>query len=289
MERTDIIKSVYDLKCEVLEEIRKVLPNGIHYFKQPFYIHYIDGEVVTTETCKAIEVCAAEHQMAKVHHQSEGYGAEDIDVTDGNEIFNYEPNSFADILGNLKADIKEKNHAQALAGSLKEDEQHDFDDAVKLANAELMQNGLQIVLKYDGVMYWSVGIQIKATNEIKWHYMSDFEYEVRDHVFECWENARTMAKELAKADSKPKMWCVTYVGLSDSEYKANGYSDVALYTTKEAAKAKLKAWRDDEIAALKKQEQDYEILEDEDDECRIGWSGYGEQVRIEIHEVELDK
>lgn len=108
MERTDIIKSVYDLKCEVLKEIRKVLPNGTHYFVQPFYIHYIEGEVATTEVCKAIEVCAAESQMVKVHHQSEGYGAEDIDITDGEEVMQYEPQSFADILGNLKKEIRGK-------------------------------------------------------------------------------------------------------------------------------------------------------------------------------------
>lgn len=108
MERTDIIKSVYDLKCEVLKEIRKVLPNGTHYFVQPFFIHYIEGEVATTEVCKAIEVCAAENQMVKVHHQSEGYGAEDIDITDGEEVMQYEPQSFADILGNLKAEIRGK-------------------------------------------------------------------------------------------------------------------------------------------------------------------------------------
>ena len=108
MERTDIIKSVWDLKCEVLKEIRKVLPNGTHQFVQPFYIHYIEGEVATTEVCKAIEVCAAESQMVKVHHQSEGYGAEDIDITDGEEVMQYEPQSFADILGNLKAEIRGK-------------------------------------------------------------------------------------------------------------------------------------------------------------------------------------
>ena len=108
MERTDIVKSVYDLKCEVLKEIRKVLPNGTHHFVQPFYIHYIEGEVATTEVCKAIEVCAAENQMVKVHHQSEGYGAEDIDITDGEEVMRYEPQSFADILGNLKAEIRGK-------------------------------------------------------------------------------------------------------------------------------------------------------------------------------------
>lgn len=108
MERTDIIKSVYDLKCEVLDEIRKVLPFGIHHFVQPFFIHYVEGEVANTEVCIAIEVVEEDEQMVRVHHQSEGYGAEDIDITDGEEIFNYEPNSFADILGNLKAEIRGK-------------------------------------------------------------------------------------------------------------------------------------------------------------------------------------
>ena len=108
MERTDIIKSVYDLKCEVLDEIRKVLPNGIHYYTQPFFIHYVEGEVANTEICKAVEVAADECQMVKIHHQSEGYGENDIDITDGEEIMNYEPNSFADILGNLKKEIRGK-------------------------------------------------------------------------------------------------------------------------------------------------------------------------------------
>ena len=166
---------------------------------------------------------------------------------------------------------------------------HDFDDVVELANAELMQDGLQIVLEYDGECYWSIGTQIKATKEIKWFVEADFEDEVREHIYECWAHANAMAKEMAKADEKPKMWCVTYVGLSDSEYKANGYSEVALYATKDAAKAKLKAWRDNEIAELKEQERDYEVLEDEDDECRISWCGHTEQIRIEVHEVELNK
>lgn len=88
---------------------------------------------------------------------------------------------------------------------------------------------------------------------------------------------------------RTKMYCVTYVGLSDSEYKANGYSEVALYATMDAAKAKLKSWRDNEIEELKEQERDYEILEDEDDECRISWCGNAEQIRIEVHEVELNE
>jgi len=166
---------------------------------------------------------------------------------------------------------------------------HDFDDVVELANAELMQDGLQIVLEYDGECYWAIGTQIKATKEIKWFVEADFEDEVREHIYECWAHANAMAKELEKGDDKPKMWCVTYVGLSDSEYEANGYSEVALYATKDAAKAKLKAWRDAEIGNLKDEGRDYEILEDEDDECRISWCGHTEQIRIEVHEVELNK
>lgn len=106
MERNEFKQSVYDLKCEVLDEIRKVLPEGVHYFAQPFFIHYVEGEVANTEICRAIEVSKADEQMVRVHHQSEGYGAEDIDITDGEGIFNYETNSFADMLGNLKSEIR---------------------------------------------------------------------------------------------------------------------------------------------------------------------------------------
>ena len=108
MERNELLESVKNLKCDVLDEIRKVLPEGTHYFVQPFFIHYVEGEVANTEICRAIEVSKADDQMVRVHHQSEGYGADDIDITDGEEIFNYEPNSFADILGNLKSEIRGK-------------------------------------------------------------------------------------------------------------------------------------------------------------------------------------
>lgn len=73
---------------------------------------------------------------------------------------------------------------------------HDFDDVVELANAELMQDGLQIVLEYDGECYWAIGTQIKATKEIKWFVSADFEDEVRGHIYECWAHARALADSL---------------------------------------------------------------------------------------------
>lgn len=88
---------------------------------------------------------------------------------------------------------------------------------------------------------------------------------------------------------EPKLYAVTYVGLSDSEYDADGYSEVAICDSLDKAKAKLKSWRDNEIADLEEQEREYEILQDEDNKCRISWCSHGEQVRIEIHEVEMNK
>ena len=89
-------------------------------------------------------------------------------------------------------------------------------------------------------------------------------------------------KELA---TLKEMYVVTYVGLSDSEYDANGYCKCKLCATKNDALRKLKEWRDNEIENLKSEGRDYEILEDEEDECRISWCGHGEQLRLEIHKV----
>ena len=87
---------------------------------------------------------------------------------------------------------------------------------------------------------------------------------------------------------KRKVYVVTYVGLSDSEYEANGYSDCHVYNDRDAALAKLKELRDAEIETLKDEGRDYEVLKDEDDECRISWCGHGEQVRIEVHLADMD-
>jgi len=151
-------------------------------------------------------------------------------------------------------------------------DRHSFDDM----SAEQIELHLQPLLNDDN----EAAIVNLDDEESVEFFTEEFNDEIYDLGWWC---------VLIRDADKPKMWCVTYVGLSDSEYKANGYSEVALYATKDAARAKLKAWRDNEIAELKEQERDYEVLEDEDDECRISWCGHGEQVRIEVHEVELNK
>jgi hypothetical protein len=167
---------------------------------------------------------------------------------------------------------------------------HDFDGVLEMANTDLLNDGLRIVLEYDGECYWAIGTEIKATGEIKWFAENDFEDEVQGDIFECLAHAKAMADAMRDGKyEEPKLYAVTYVGLSDSEYDADGYSEVAICDSLDKAKAKLKSWRDNEIADLEEQEREYEILQDEDNKCRISWCSHGEQVRIEIHEVEMNK
>ena len=84
-----------------------------------------------------------------------------------------------------------------------------------------------------------------------------------------------------------KIYIVSYVGLSESEYAANGYCDNYLFSDEESAKAKVQDLKEEEIAHLVDNEEEYEILEDSENEVRIGWCGNTEQVRIKMSEREL--
>ena len=84
-----------------------------------------------------------------------------------------------------------------------------------------------------------------------------------------------------------KIYVVTYVGLSDSDYDANGYCDAYVFGALDDAKAAMRRLREKEIDYLKEDNRDYEILEDEDDKCRISWCGHGDQIRLEVQCVEV--
>lgn len=105
MEKIEFMESVEKLKLEVLEEIRKILPNGSHNFSEPFYIHYIDGEVATTDVCESIEVQNGE---VKIYYNKEAFFGSVGDFTCGEQVLQYDTQSFADILGYLKNDIRKE-------------------------------------------------------------------------------------------------------------------------------------------------------------------------------------
>lgn len=103
MEKQDYSEKFMLVKNEILTDIRNLLrPGDIHRFNEPFYVHYVDGEVATTEVCFA--VAASLNRMVAFHTRREG--SMDIEVISGGQVFKLEPNSLIDILDNLESDIQ---------------------------------------------------------------------------------------------------------------------------------------------------------------------------------------
>ena len=94
-----------EIKGEILDEMHKLIPEGsVHYFRETFYVHYIDGEVATTEICAAVEI--DQNEMTIFHVRS--IGDETTEMVAGFDVLKYEPCSFLDILDHLKKDVREK-------------------------------------------------------------------------------------------------------------------------------------------------------------------------------------
>lgn len=104
MERKDYAQKFYDIKNEILKEILSLIPEDTaHHFNDPFYVHYVEGEVATTEICHAVEVW---HGGVVVFIVSEPNLTEN--VVEGDKVYQYDSNSFLDILDHLNKDIREK-------------------------------------------------------------------------------------------------------------------------------------------------------------------------------------
>lgn len=73
--------------------------------------------------------------------------------------------------------------------------------------------------------------------------------------------------------------------MSDSDYEANGYSEVYLFDTLEDAQSKLREIAVNELDYHESEGSKCEVLETFDNEFRMSWDGDGEQIRLQIHEV----
>ena len=104
MERKDYAEKFQQVKNEILEEIRKLIPcNNAHRFKEPFYIHYVNGEVATNELCKEVEVWNDGMVVFIVDS-----GTHEEEVIEGEDVFQYDPESFLDILDHLQKEVRER-------------------------------------------------------------------------------------------------------------------------------------------------------------------------------------
>jgi hypothetical protein len=105
MERKDYAEKLMEIKNEILKEIRKAIPfESAHHFAEKFYVHYVEGEVATTEICSAVEVCSDGTVVFIVKPEN----ADKEEVIKGETVFMYDPESFLDILDHLKKEVREK-------------------------------------------------------------------------------------------------------------------------------------------------------------------------------------
>ena len=108
MERKDYAEKFMEIKNEILKEIRKMLPfDSAHHFAEKFYVHYVEGEVATTEICSAVEVWSDGMVVFIVKPEN----ADKEEVIEGETVFMYDPESFLDILDHLKKEVREKKLA----------------------------------------------------------------------------------------------------------------------------------------------------------------------------------
>lgn len=107
MERKDYAEKFMEIKNEILKEIRKMLPfDSAHHFAEKFYVHYVEGEVATTEVCTALEING---RGMIIFHVINDVGKKE--KIDGEDVYAFDPESFLDILDHLKKEVREKKLA----------------------------------------------------------------------------------------------------------------------------------------------------------------------------------
>lgn len=105
MERKDYAERIMNVKNDILVEIRKILGyNAKHDFSEPFFIHYVEREVATTDECVRIEI----DNDGKVIVVYRMQGDFETFTTEGDAVFNYSCESFIDFIDNLKKEVREK-------------------------------------------------------------------------------------------------------------------------------------------------------------------------------------
>ncbi len=104
MAKDIFLKKVNNVKCEILEEIRNILGHGTHIFQDTFFIHYIEGEVATTEICVGVRVSVNNEVIIMCKSEDK---APTI-LTDVSDVLLFDTNSLGDILDHLIDDVRNK-------------------------------------------------------------------------------------------------------------------------------------------------------------------------------------
>ncbi len=105
MERKDYAEKFLAVKNEILDDIRKCLgDNDFHQFKKKVFIHFVDGEVATTELCTRVEMTPEKEVFFHIKNE-----VGDTEVTASCGVFDYDCESFLDIIDALHSEIREES------------------------------------------------------------------------------------------------------------------------------------------------------------------------------------
>ena len=159
----------------------------------------------------------------------------------------------------------------------------EWKDVLKKVNERIKKNKYRIKVEKDKENYYFISIK-HPNGEIEEFESNDFESEVADAIYA----AESLIDGLVRgAAGKKEVWVLTHTNISMDDYNSNGPALVEVFDSEKKAKAELKKQRKEEIKFAKECKREYEILEDEPTEFRMGWCMHSNQLRIEIHKAEI--
>lgn len=147
------------------------------------------------------------------------------------------------------------------------------------ANAKFEKFGIKIVITEADGFYRGTIVKGDGSEEV--YADNYYESELEELVHDTVEYVKGFVKEFDGL----KLFIVTYVGMSDNEYDANGYCEVKPFFSKKKAEEYMQELVSNELESQK--EFKPEIVENEPNHIRIEWSGGYEQLRVELHEKEI--
>lgn len=153
----------------------------------------------------------------------------------------------------------------------------DYKKHLEIANAELLPLGAKIELtekEGDFCMVIRYGKNLNRSQVFASNY---YESELEVLITEALEYAKKKILNLTP------VWVVTHVTLSSNESKVNGVTKSKIFSDYDEAKDMLKKWAEEEKQLCEEENRDFFVMNNEPALFRMAWSGFSEQVRININ------
>ena len=154
---------------------------------------------------------------------------------------------------------------------------------VKTINNSIKKYGVAVVLRKNEQGKYDVGYEMIQSRRMTWTAKNETLTNLGDAINTAWDAAERKGKEQTKM-----FYVVSAVTTSESEYDANGHCSSSVFDTLDKAKEKMAEIAQAEKDYCETDEREYEVLEDDDIEFRMGWCDNTEQLRITIAEVVLN-